>query len=344
VLFDGDRAVGVEYEHGGGLVTTYAEREVLLAGGAFNSPQLLLLSGVGPADEIRRAGIEPRHDLAGVGKNLQDHQSIGVMYAASAPITFESQLRLDRLMLSALRWQLFGTGFIADLPVGAQGFLKLHPEHPWPDVQFLVSPVSMAARPWFPGWRKGAGHVFSMANVVLHPGSRGNVTLRSADPRDPPRITLNLLQDPADRTMLRDMVRFARRFFSTAPASELVSGEMLPGAGLRGDAELDAYIRRGVGTAMHPTSTCAMGAGADAVVDSELRVRGLRGLRVVDASIMPRIVGGNTNAPVIMIAEKAADMILGRPPLPATALPGPAGALSAAATPAPSRGWDSERA
>ena len=345
VLFDdGGRAVGVEYEHDGGLARTYAEREVILSGGTFNSPQLLLLSGVGPADEIRRAGIEVRHDLPGVGKNLQDHQSIGVVYAASAPITSESQLRLDRLLLSVLRWELFGTGFIADLPVGAQGFIKLHPEHPWPDVQFLVSPVSMAARPWFPGWRKGAGHVFSMANVVLHPRSRGTVTLRSANPRESPRIALNLLEDAADLTMLRDMVRFARRFFSTAPASELVSQEILPGAALQSDAELDAHIRRSVGTAMHPTSTCAMGVGSEAVVDPELRVRGMQGLRVVDASVMPLIVGGNTNAPVIMIAEKAADMILGRRPLPAAALPAPIGALSAAATPAPSRGLDSERA
>jgi choline dehydrogenase len=181
-----------------------------------------------------------------------------------------------------------------------------------------------------------------MANVVLHPGSRGTVTLRSANPHDSPRIALNLLQDPADRTILREMVGFARRFFSTAPASELVGQEILPGAALQSDAELDAHIRRSVGTAMHPTSTCAMGVDSEAVVDPELRVRGLEGVRVVDASIMPLIVGGNTNAPVIMIAEKAADMILGRRPLPAAAVP--SAGLSGAATPVPSRGLDSERA
>lgn len=315
VLIERARAVGVEYEQHGRRIEVRAEREVILAGGAFNSPQLLLLSGIGPADEIRAVGIEPRHALPGVGKALQDHQSIGVSYAASGPITFERELRWDRLALSVLRWQLFGTGPIADLPVGAQGFFKLRAESPWPDVQFLVSPISMLARSWFPGWRKGAGHVFSMANVVLHPDSRGEVTLRSSDPRAPPRILFNLLAAPADRVTLRDMLRFGRTFFATQPAASLVSGELTPGAGVQTDAELDAYIRRSVGTAMHPTSTCAMGVHAEAVVDGELRVRGLQALRVVDASVMPRIVGGNTNAPVIMIAEKAADMIRGREPL-----------------------------
>jgi choline dehydrogenase len=321
VLFDGDRAIGIEYERNGRIERAEAEREVILAGGAFNSPQLLLLSGVGPAAELEAAGVRPLHDLPGVGKNLQDHQSVGVAFAASGPITFESQLRVDRLLVSVLRWQLFGTGPVADLPVGVQGFLRLRPDTRGADVQFLVSPVSMLARPWFPGWRKGVGHVFSMANVVLHPDTRGEVTLRSADPRDPPRILFNLLGAPRDRETLREMIRFARRFFATAPASKLVGSELLPGAAVQSDADLDAHIRRSVGTAMHPTSTCAMGGGAQAVVDARLRVRGLKGLRVVDASVMPRIVGGNTNAPVIMIAEKAADLILGRPPLPPAELP-----------------------
>jgi len=298
---------------------------VILAGGAFNSPQLLLLSGIGPAAELRALGIEPRHDLPGVGRNLQDHQSVGALYAARGPITFESQLRFDRLALSALRWQLFGTGPIGDLPVGAQGFFKLDPGAPWPEVQFLVSPVSMQARSWFPGWRKGAGHVFSMANVVLHPRTRGSVTLRSSNPQDPPRILFNLLKAPEDRSTLRSMLRFVRRFFATPPAAELVSHELLPGPALQSDAELDGHLRRAVATAMHPTSTCAMGVDAEAVVDGELKVRGLEGLRVVDASVMPTIVGGNTNAPVIMIAEKAADLLRGREPLPAAVLTSPPG-------------------
>jgi len=316
ILFDRDRAIGIEYEAAGALERVQAEREVILAAGAFNSPQLLMLSGIGPAEELRAAGVEPFHDLPGVGRNLQDHQSVGAVYAASGAITFESQLRLDRLLVSIARWQLFGTGPVAGLPVGAQGFLRLRPETRGADVQFLVSPVSMLARSWFPGWRRGAGHVFSMANVVLHPGSRGTVSLRSSDPRDPPRIRFNLLQAQADRETLRYMLRFVRRFFATAPAAQLVEKELIPGPAVQSDAQLDAHIRRSVGTAMHPTSTCAMGVDEQAVLDAELRVRGLRALRVVDASVMPTIVGGNTNAPVIMIAEKAADLILRRPPLP----------------------------
>jgi choline dehydrogenase-like flavoprotein len=315
ILFDGEHAVGVEYERGGGILRVHADREVLLTAGAFNSPQLLLLSGVGPASDLKALGITPLRDLPGVGGNLQDHQSTGVMLKARGPITFESQLRLDRLALSVVRWALSGTGPIADLPVAAQGFLKLRATTRGADVQFLVSPVSMGARSWFPGWRKGAGHVFSVANVLLHPESRGRVTLRSTHPADPPRILFNLLQASVDREMMREMVRFCRRFFATAPASSLVGDELIPGSAVESDAELDAHLRRSVGTAMHPAGTCAMGTDTQAVVDAQLRVHGLRGLRVIDASVMPTIVGGNTNAPVIMIAEKAADMILGRPPL-----------------------------
>jgi choline dehydrogenase len=288
---------------------------VLLAAGTFNSPQLLLISGVGPAVELEALGIACLHDLPGVGKNLQDHQSVGAVFAASAPITFEAQLRLDRLMLSVLRWQILGTGPVAGLPVAAQGFLKIRADTPGADVQFLVSPVSMLARSWFPGWREGAGHVFSTANVVLHPESHGEVTLRSNNPRDPPRILFNLLQGRADRETLRYMLRFVRKFFSTPPASELVSHELLPGPQISSDGELDAHIRRSVATAMHPTSTCAMGTDDRAVLDAELKVRGLEGLRVVDASVMPTIIGGNTNAPVIMIAEKASDLILQEAPV-----------------------------
>ena len=315
VLIEKGRAIGVEYAQGGETRRAMAAREVILSGGAFNSPQLLMLSGVGPADELSAAGVKPLHDLPGVGKNLQDHASIGTMWAAKGEIAFDSKLRFDRLMLSVLQWRLFGTGEVAGLPVSAQGFYRTRPELEWPDVQFLVTPVSMAAQPWFPGWRKGVGHVFSAANVLLRPESRGEVTLRSADPRDKPKIQFNLLKETADRETFRRMVRFARRFFETEPAASLISGQIAPAPEVRTDEEIDAYVRKSVGTAMHPTSTCAMGEGPAAVLDAACRVRGLEGLRVVDASSMPTIVGGNTNAPVIMITEKAADMILGKPAL-----------------------------
>ena len=312
VLIEKGRAVGVEYEQSGEVRRAMADREVILCGGAFNSPQLLLLSGVGPADELNAAGVKPLHDLPGVGKNLQDHASLGAMWAAKGEIAFDSKLRFDRLMLSVLQWRLFGTGEVAGLPISAQGFYRTRAELEWPDVQFLITPVSMAAQPWFPGWRKGVGHIFSAANVLLRPESRGEVTLRSADPRDKPKIQFNLLKETADRETFRRMVRFARTFFETEPAASLISGPIAPSAKVRTDDEIDAYVRKFVGTAMHPTSTCAMGNGPAAVLDEACRVRGLDGLRVVDASSMPTIVGGNTNAPVIMIAEKAADMILGK--------------------------------
>jgi choline dehydrogenase-like flavoprotein len=234
------------------------------------------------------------------------------MYRARGPITFDARLRADRFALHVLRWMLFRTGPIAGLPVAAQGFVRTLPELNRPDLQMLVSPVSMLARPWFPGWRAGAGHVFSVACVLLHPASRGRVSLRSADPADAPRILLNLLQAPEDRRAFTRMLRFARRFFGTDEAQKVVGSELVPGEGRQSDADLEGFARANVRTAMHPASSCAMGVGDDAVLDAQLRVRGIAGLRVADASAMPTIVGGNTNAPVIMIAEKAVDLILGR--------------------------------
>ncbi len=314
LLLDGRRVRGVEYRVAGDTRTIDCDREVILAAGAFGSPHLLLLSGIGPASGIEPHGIRVVHDLRGVGANLQEHQSIGLMYRARGPIAFDARLRADRLALALLRWMLFRTGPIAGLPVAAQGFVRTSPELHKPDLQMLVSPVSMLAKPWFPGWRTGAGHVFSVACVLLHPASRGRVSLRCADPAAAPRILLNLLQAPEDRRACTQFLRFARRFFATDEAQKVVSEELIPGTRLQSDSELEGFVRGNVRTAMHPTSTCAMGVGEDAVLDAQLRVRGIEGLRVADASAMPAIVGGNTNAPVIMIAEKAVDLILGRGP------------------------------
>jgi choline dehydrogenase len=305
------RAVGLEYERDGQLHRVHAERELILAAGTFNSPQLLLLSGIGPADEIRAHGIELVHDLPGVGRNLQEHASIGMIYEAAGAFTFDHHLRVDRMLLSGLKWQLFGTGVIGDLPVGAQGFIRTRPGLDRPDVQMLVNPVAMDAQLWFPGWRKRVGDIISLSNVLLHPDSRGTVTLRSASPRDKPKILFNLLKEESDRAAFRRFVKFTRSFFAQPDAAALVARERLPGGDVTSDAEIDAFVRERIGTAMHPTSTCAIGS----VVDERLRVYGIEGLRVVDCSVMPTIVGGNTNAPAIMIAEKASDMILGREPL-----------------------------
>ena len=309
VLMQNTRAVGVEYLQQGQVLSAHAEAEVILCGGAFNSPQLLLLSGIGPADELQALGIKPVADLPGVGRNLQDHASMAMVYQASGPFTFDNELRLDRMLLSVIRWHLNGSGIVGSLPVGAQAFIRTLEHLDRPDLQLLISPVAMDAKVWFPGWRKARGHAFSIANVLLHPHSRGWVKLRSADPQDKPLIQFNLLQAEEDRAAFRRYVRLTRAFFATQPAAGLVRSEVTPGSGVQSDAEIDAFVRSRVGTAMHPTSTCAMGTGADAVLDSELRVHGVSGLRVVDCSSMPRIPGGNTNIPAIMVAEKAADWL-----------------------------------
>jgi len=311
LLFDGDRCVGVRAETGGEIRDIRCDREVILSAGTFNSPQLLQLSGIGAPADLEPHGIRVRQALPGVGANLQDHQSCGVDYAASGEFCFDSRLRLDRLALSVLQWKMFRTGALGRSPLSAQGLVRTDPGLDRPDLQMLVSPVSIFARPWFPGWRKGVGHVLSIACVLLHPQSRGKVSLRSANPRDKPRIQLNLLQAEADRIGLRNIVKFVRRFFATTPASELISRELSPGPSVGDDAAIDAWLRANVRTAMHPTSTCTMGTDSMSVVDGQLRVHGLSGLRVADASIMPAIVGGNTNAPAIMIAEKAADLVRG---------------------------------
>jgi choline dehydrogenase len=312
LVIDSGRCVGVDIESAGAVGRLHAEREVILAAGAFNTPQLLQLSGVGAPADLEPHGIEVLHALPGVGANLQEHQSTAVIFGASGKFCFDRHLRLDRLAWSVLEWKLFGTGLIGKAPVTAQGLVRTRSGLDRPDLQMLISPVSIFARPWLPGWRRGEGHRLSMACVLLHPDSRGKVSLRSADPKAPPRILLNLLQTESDRRGLREIVRFVRRFFATAPASRLVGAEQFPGPAIDSDDALDAHLRKTIGTAMHPTSTCAMGVDPMAVVDGQLRVHGLSGLRIADASIMPTIVGGNTNAPVIMIAEKAVDLILGR--------------------------------
>lgn len=312
LIIENGRCAGVRGESAGQVHEWRCDREVILAAGAFNSPQLLQLSGIGDPADLEPHGIRVRHALPGVGANLQDHQSISVEYTASGPFCFDSRLRMDRLAWSVLQWKLFRSGIVARAPISAQGLVRTVPHLDRPDLQMLVSPTSIFARPWFPGWRRGVGHQLSMACVLLHPESRGKVSLRSADPRDKPRIQLNLLQAEADRAGFRRIVGFVRRFFATAPAAGLVAQELKPGPAVQGDDAIDAHVRASVRTAMHPTSTCAMGTDGLAVVDGQLRVHGLSGLRIADASIMPTIVGGNTNAPTIMIAEKAADLVRGR--------------------------------
>ena len=312
VTIEDGRATGVEYRQGGNLHTAHAAREVVLAGGTYNSAQLLMLSGIGPAEEIRAHGIEPVLDRASVGRNLQEHVNTFAIFDLSQPISFDPEMRLDRLAWSVMRWVLFRTGPGAFFPNQCVSFLRTRKENERPDIELLVSPVSPDARPWFPGIRKAVGHRFSSRIAVLHPKSRGRMTLRSADPADPPRIFWNLLDDPDDLAVLRGGLKAVRRIFSESPLADVVGGEVRPGPEISSDDEIDDFLRHNCETAHHPAGTCRMGADEDSVVDGELRVRGVAGLRVADCSIMPNVVGSNTNAPTIMIAEKAADMMLGR--------------------------------
>lgn len=315
IIIEDGRAVGVEFRRGNDRHIVRARREVIVAAGAFNSPQLLMLSGIGPADHLAELGIPVIADVPGVGANLQDHPIALSFWAAAKPITFERELRIDRLAFNIARWMLTGKGTPAQSPLTVQGFMRSTPTEDRPDIQFQVSHVSYEARPWFPLIRKGAGHVLSSGALLLNPESRGKVSLVSPNPTELPKIELNFLESEVDRAKMRGMIRFARDFFTRQAALPYASQELAPGAAADSDDAIDAWLRATVMSGAHPTSTCAMGNGPDAVVDAELRVRGVDGLRVVDCSVMPNIIRGNTNAPAVMIAEKASDMILGRPAL-----------------------------
>jgi len=307
---ENDRAVAVHYrDREGRDQKVRANQEIIFSGGAYNSPQLLLLSGIGPADELAGHGIDMVHHLPGVGMNLQDHPSVAMVSAAARNVTLTNSLRLDRAGLAGLQWLLTRGGMIADMPVTANGFIKTRPELERPDAQCLFQPTMIGAQLWAPLWRKPKADVVAMACVLLRPEGRGWVKLRSADPSDKPRILSNVLSTENDRAFFRRLVPQLREIFATGPLNEVLRGEVMPGPDVRTPEEIDAWVRTAINTALHPVGTCAMGQGDMAVVDARLRVHGLAGLRVADAAIMPRIVGGNTNAASIMIGEKAADMI-----------------------------------
>jgi choline dehydrogenase-like flavoprotein len=314
-ILEGTRATGVEYARNGRLHRASTTREVLLAAGVFNTPQLLMLSGIGEADHLREVGIEPRVNLPGVGKNLQDHLSVDVHHARLGRGPFHATMRLDRTALNMVLAYVLGMGPGTVLPSGLHAFLKTRRELPVPDIQFLFRGAPAGAHPWFPGIRPAYGDSFGLRPVMLHPESRGVVRLRSADPRAPVRIVQNFLATQNDVRTIREGVKLARDLARRKGLDPFRGRETAPGPGCRTDAEIDAFVRRTAITAHHPCATCAMGVGEDAVLDPALRVRGVEGLRVADASAMPDLVSGNINACVLMIAEKAADLVLGKPPL-----------------------------
>jgi 4-pyridoxate dehydrogenase len=315
VLMRGTRATGVEYSRGGRVVQVEAEREVILAGGAFNTPALLMLSGIGPAAHLREIGIEPLVDLP-VGKNLQDHLAVIIFFRRLDESAFLKQMRFDRMAVAMLQAYFFGTGPGTVVPGGLHAFIKTRPELAVPDIEFMFRGAPAATHLWLPLVRAAYADGYGIRPTLLHPDSRGEILLRSTDPRAAPRLVYNFFSAPDDLPRLREGVRRARDVAHQKPMAPYRGPETSPGENVKTDAEIDAWIRRTVITAHHPCGTCAMGTGPGTVTDPQLRVLGVEHLRVVDASVMPDLVSAHINACVLMIAEKAADLIRNKPPLP----------------------------
>ncbi|HEY6518754.1 MAG TPA: choline dehydrogenase [Roseiarcus sp.] len=319
IAFDGRRAVGVRYRRRGREQTASARREIILCGGPINSPQLLKLSGVGPAAELRSLGIDVLADRSGVGENLQDHLEFTFQVASKQPITLFSHIGLFRRALIGAEWLTRGRGLGASNQFEAGGFIRSRAAVRYPDIQFHFLPMAVA----YDGSILAKEHGFQAHVGPMRSKSRGWIRLRSADPADPPRIQFNYMSQPEDWIEMRACVRLTREIFAQHAFDPYRGREIKPGAECVSDEAIDAFVRDHVDTAYHPSCSCKMGSPADpfAVVDPETRVIGVDALRVVDSSVMPSITNGNLNAPTIMLAEKAADMIRGLEPLPASNAP-----------------------
>lgn len=305
ILFDGKRATGVEFRRGKNTLRVGARREVILSGGAFASPQLLMLSGVGPGEALKKHGIEVRHTLDGVGENLHDH--IDFVLAWKSPDS--TLLGIGpagglHIMRQVLQWRRDGTGMVASPGAEGGAFLKTRPDLERPDVQlhFVSAIVDDHAR------KLHLGYGYSCHVCVLRPRSRGTVALSSADPMTAPLIDPGFLTDEHDMATLMRGAKLTRDIMMAPPLDKWRGKELYTRDGMS-DEEWESQIRSRADTVYHPVGTCRMGKDAKAVVDPQLRVRGLEGLRVADASVMPNVIGGNTNAPTIMIAERAADFV-----------------------------------
>ncbi len=307
ILFDGRRAVGVEYRRGETTHVARANVEVIVAGGAFNSPQLLQLSGLGPAEHLRSLGIDVVADMPGVGADLQDHPQVRMQYRCTEPITMNDVINSRRHRLAAgLRYLIWRRGLLTIGGAYAGGFFRSDPAVATPDVQlhmiiFSADTVGAALHP-FPG--------FIVSVCVLRPQSRGHVRIKSADPREAPAIQPRYLSAPEDRAVMVRGMKLLRHVMAQKAIRRYIAEERAPGDRCQSDDELLAFAREVCTTVFHPVSTCRMGSDVTAVVDERLRVRGIERLRVVDGSVMPSLVSGNTNAAIVMIAEKGADMIL----------------------------------
>jgi len=308
------RAVGVEYAKHGRPRTVAAGSEIILSAGAYGSPQVLMLSGIGPADELREAAVRAIHDLPGVGRDLSDHPVIINEYELKGDEGLTRHLRADRAALAVLRWFARGTGPFAYTGTAANVFARSSEGLDRPDLQMMCLPLSGDARLWVPGLERRPPSRVSVRTGYLPLKSRGWVRLRSADPRAAPRIFLNLFAAPGDLEGMVRSLHLSRVVYAQSPLRELISREVLPGPEARTDTALAEHVRRHATHRAHPASSCRMGLDDGAVVDAELRVRGIDGLRIADASVMPALPRGNPNLACMMIGEKAADLVRGRAP------------------------------
>jgi len=312
-------AIGVSYERKGKLFTASATKEVISSAGSIGSPQLLQLSGIGPADVLQKAGVEPVKDLPGVGENLQDHLEVYFQYKCKQPITLNSKLNLFSMGLIGARWLLFRDGLGASNHFESCAFIRSRAGLKWPDIQFHFLPAAMR----YDGNAAVKGHGYQVHVGPNKPVSRGSVHIVSDDPKVAPKIKFNYLTDPQDIQDWRNCIRLTREIMSQPALEAYSDGEIQPGVEIQTDEQIDRWVRDNVESAYHPSCSCKMGHDDDpmAVLDSQCRVRGVKNLRVVDSSIFPSITNGNLNAPTIMVAEKAADMILNKSALPEADVP-----------------------
>jgi len=318
IIFDGTRATGVEYRHRGGGPQTVQAGEVILCGGAINSPQLLQLSGVGSADLLARIGIGMVADLPGVGENLQDHLEVYVQYASKLPVSVAPALKWRNRPMVGARWLFGRSGPGATNHFEGGGFLRSNDEVAYPNLMFHFLPIAIR----YDGSAPAGGHGYQVHIGPMYSDSRGTVKITSPDPRVHPALRFNYLSTPTDRREWSEAIAIARDILNQPAFAPYNAGELSPGPGVSTDEEVLDWVRRDAETALHPSCTCKMGTGPDAVVDpASMRVHGLAGLRVVDASVMPYVTNGNIYAPVMMTAEKAADLILGDTPLPPDPVP-----------------------
>jgi choline dehydrogenase len=319
ILFDGKRAVGLRYRRGDTEQAVRVRRELIVCGGPVNSPQLLKLSGLGPAAELRQHGLALVRDMPGVGENLQDHLEFYFQVACKEPVTLYSAMNPVAKALIGARWLLRNDGLGASNHFESCGFIRSRPGVRYPDIQYHFLPLAVT----YDGSSMAREHGFQAHVGPMRSRSRGWVRLASADPLEKPKICFNYMSHADDWTEMRACVRLTREIFAQKAFDRYRGREIQPGAGVQTDDEIDAFLREKVETAYHPSCSCKMGRSDDpmAVVDPEARVIGIECLRVVDSSIMPSITTGNLNAPTIMIAEKAADHILGRPLLPPSRAP-----------------------